>query len=244
VHNAEFNEPRLIEVYDAAGPWGPDDAYFLALVNETPGVRVVDVGCGTGRLALALAAAGHRVTGIDPSAASLTAAQAKPGADRVTWTQGTASATPRASFDVALMTGHVAQFLLTEEEWTAALDALRRALVPGGRLAFHAYDPAGRVWERWNADSRREVVMGDGRVTICTAVTSLTTERVTYTHHYRFDDGSELRSESSLRFWAEQRWRDSLIHAGFVLERAHGGWRGQPLGAGDGELIFVARRSD
>jgi 2-polyprenyl-3-methyl-5-hydroxy-6-metoxy-1,4-benzoquinol methylase len=65
--NAEFNHPRLLEVYDAECPWGPDDNYFLALANETPRARVADVGCGTGRLAIALARAGRTVTGIGPS---------------------------------------------------------------------------------------------------------------------------------------------------------------------------------
>ena len=160
MRNAEYNDPRLVEVYDVEGPWGRDDEYFLALVNETPGARVLDLGCGTGRLAVRLAAAGHFVTGIDPSPASLSAARIKAGAERVTWMLGTASTAPQAAFDVAIMTGHVAQFLLTEDEWADALGAVWRALVPGGRLAFHAYDPAGRIWERWNpTDSRREVVL-------------------------------------------------------------------------------------
>ena len=245
MRNAEYNDPRLVEVYDVEGPWGRDDEYFLALVNETPGARVLDLGCGTGRLAVRLAAAGHFVTGIDPSPASLSAARIKAGAERVTWMLGTASTAPQAAFDVAIMTGHVAQFLLTEDEWADALGAVWRALVPGGRLAFHAYDPAGRIWERWNpTDSRREVVLSDGsRVQIRTEVTTQTLDTVSFAHHYRFPDGTELRSDSSLRFWSQARWRDSVIRAGFAIQRVHGGWLGQPVGAGDGELIFVARRS-
>ncbi len=133
--------PRLVEVYDAGSPWGRDVDYFLALADETPGARVLDVGCGTGRLALRLASAGHAVTGIDPSPAALAAARTKPGAERVTWIHGTAQSVPEGAFDVAVMTGHVSQFLLGEGEWARALRALRRALVRGGRLAFHAYDP-------------------------------------------------------------------------------------------------------
>jgi SAM-dependent methyltransferase len=242
--DAEYNDPRLLEVYDAEGPWGRDDEYFFALVNETPGARVLDLGCGTGRLAIRLAAAGHLVTGIDPSPASLSAAHRKPGAARVTWTLGTASAAPQAAFDIVLMTGHVAQFLIAEQEWTDTLEAVWRALVPGGRLAFHAYDPGARVWERWNAtDSRRNVTLSDGAdVHIWTDINERTADVVSYSQHYRFSDGTELRSDSSLRFWSEARWRDSVVGAGFAVERVHGGWRGQPVGAGDGELIIVARR--
>jgi hypothetical protein len=62
-HDAEFNDRRLVEVYDAESPWARDDDYFLALVDETSRARVLDAGCGTGRLAIGLAEAGHVVTG-------------------------------------------------------------------------------------------------------------------------------------------------------------------------------------
>jgi len=244
MRNAEFNDPRLVEVYDAESPWARDDDYFLALVNETPRARVLDLGCGTGRLAIGLAGAGHSVTGIDISLASLAAARAKSGAEGVTWIHGTAASAPEAAFDIVIMTGHVSQFLFTEDEWGGTLDALRRALVPGGRLAFHAYDPDARIWERWNPQhSLRLVARRDGEtVVIWTEVTGVVDDAVSFSHYYRFQSGETLRSDSSLRFWSEQRLRRSVTDAGFVIERVHGGWRGQAVGSGDGELIFVAQR--
>jgi ubiquinone/menaquinone biosynthesis C-methylase UbiE len=103
---------------------------FLAVAGEGPGGRVLDLGCGTGRLALALADAGHRVTGVDPACASLDVARAKRGADRVTWVEGTSQVLPDAAFDVALMTSHVAQFFVDDSAWRATLADLRRPLVP------------------------------------------------------------------------------------------------------------------
>lgn len=245
MQNAEYNDPRLVEIYDVEGPWGRDDDYFAALVNESPGTRVLDLGCGTGRLTVALAAAGHHVTGIEPSQVSLDAARSKAGADRVTWIRGTASSAPAQAFDIAIMTGHVSQFLVTEHEWNDALSALASALVPGGRLAFHAYDPAARIWERWTPQrTRREATLRDGTtVTIWTEVTARTGDTVSYAHHYEFPGGDRRRSDSTLRFWSEDRLRRSVNDAGFAIERVHGGWNGEPAGAGDGELIVVARRA-
>jgi SAM-dependent methyltransferase len=241
VHNAEFNDPRLVEVYDAECTWTADDDYFVRLLDETPRARVIDIGCGTGRLPLRLASLGHAVTGIDPSAAGLAAARAKPGAERVTWILGAAESAPQEAFDVALMTGHVSQFFLTEDEWASALRSLGRALIRGGRLAFNSYDPEARIWERWTPrESCRQVQLRDGgTVSVRTEFTSITGDTVSFSRHYRFHNGETLRSDSTLRFWSEQRIRDSLIAAGFAIERVHGGWRGQPVGSGDGELIFV-----
>jgi SAM-dependent methyltransferase len=244
VHDAEFNDPRLVEVYDAESPWARGDDYFLSLVDETPRAWVLDLGCGTGRLAIGLAEAGHVVTGIDPSLTSLAAARTKSGASGVTWIHGTATSAPEAAFNVAIMTGHVPQFLLTDDEWLSTLRALWRALVRGGRLAFHAHDPEARIWERWNAkDSRRRVAIRDGTtVTIWTEVTGFSDNTVSFSHHYHFVSGETLRSDSCLRFRSEQQLRQSVIEAGFSIERVHGGWRGEAVGSGDGELIFVARR--
>jgi SAM-dependent methyltransferase len=189
-----------------------------------------------------VAAAGHAVTGVDPAAASLAAARAKPGADRVRWLQGTAGSAPDASFDVALMTSHVAQCFVDDAEWTAVLLDCRRALVAGGRLAFDSRDPEARAWRKWNPrDSRRVVTLdGDRKVETWVEVTAARGDTVSFTRHYRFPDG-ERSSESTLRFRSEARLRESLGEAGFTVEQVYGGWLREPVGAGDGELIVVAR---
>ncbi|WP_327029530.1 class I SAM-dependent methyltransferase [Micromonospora sp. NBC_01740] len=244
MRHGEFRHPRLVEVYDAECPWSRDDDWFLAVVGETPGVRVIDLGCGTGRLTLALAEAGHTVTGVDPAGASLDAARAKPGAERVTWVEGTSAVLPDRSSDVAVLTSHVAQFLVDDDEWARTLADLARALVPGGRLAFDSRDPADRRWERWNpVDSRRRITLPGGEVVRAwTEVHTVAGGRVDFTHHYLFGDGEELLSSATLRFRTEEELRGSLRTAGFAVDRIHGGWGGEPVGRGDGEFLVLARR--
>jgi SAM-dependent methyltransferase len=244
VRHAEFRDPRLVSLYDVENPWSRDYEFFLSLVNETPAARVLDLGCGTGRLALRLAAAGHTVTGVDPAGASLEAARAKPGAEGVTWIEGASNLLPDASFDVAVMTSHVAQFFVGNDEWGRTLADLERSLVPGGRLAFDTRDPRARAWERWNADdSQRRIDLSD-RVafTAWTEVTAVQDGVVSLVHHYTFPDGEELVSTATLRFRTEKEVRSSLQDAGFGVEQIYGGWNREPVGAGDGELLVVASR--
>ena len=79
-----YIDPRLAAVYDALNPPADDMAFYLDLAGETP-KNVLDMGCGTGRLACELAARGHRATGADPAAAMLDIARNRPGGEKVTW---------------------------------------------------------------------------------------------------------------------------------------------------------------
>jgi len=242
LNQAEFYDPRLVAVYDAAFGWARDDDYFLAVATEFGPARVLDLGCGTGRLALAMAAAGHSVTGVDPATASIEAARRKPGAERVTWIIGT-SADLDGSFDVAVLTSHVAQFLITDEEWERTFADVQRALVPGGRLAFDTRDPLDRTWERWNpVDSRRAVTMPDGTtVEMWTEVTGVHDGLVDSMIRYRFPDADELVSTATLRFRSEAEVWGSLQALGFTVETVYGGWGRERVGQGDGELLVIAR---
>lgn len=76
---------RWAEIYDDEG--NPlialEEPQVDALLGDVRGKTVADIGCGTGRHALRLAAAGARVTALDFSAGMLAKARAKPGAERV-----------------------------------------------------------------------------------------------------------------------------------------------------------------
>jgi SAM-dependent methyltransferase len=242
VNQAEFNDPRLVAVYDAAFGWGGDDDFFLVVASEFGSAQVLDLGCGTGRLTLAMAAAGHVVTGVDPARASIEAARRKPGAERVAWIVGS-SAELEGSFDVAVLTSHVAQFLITDEEWDRTFADLHRALMPAGRVVFDTRDPLDRAWKRWNpVDSRRAVAMPDGTVIeMWTEVNAVRDGLVDSTIRYRFSDAEELVSTATLRFRSEAEIRGSLQALGFTVETIYGGWGREPVGQGDGELLVVAR---
>ncbi|SNY32595.1 class I SAM-dependent methyltransferase [Paractinoplanes atraurantiacus] len=230
-------------VYDAENVWGWDDDFFMAVLAERTSPRVLDFGCGTGRLAIAMAAAGHEVTGVDPARASLDAARRKPGAERVRWIEGSVEALPERSFDAALLTSHVAQFFVGDEEWSSALRALRRSLLPGGRLIFDSRDPVYREWERWNpTDSRRVIVLPDGGLVVAwTEVNDRNEGTISFTHHFAFTESDELISEATLRFRSEEELRADVEAAGFDVDRVYGGWAREPAGLGeDGELIMVA----
>jgi len=62
-----------------------EEKHLGPVAGDVAGLTVADIGCGTGRHALRLAAAGARVTAVDFSVAMLQRARAKPGAEAITF---------------------------------------------------------------------------------------------------------------------------------------------------------------
>lgn len=239
---AAYSDPRLAAVYDALNPPGPDNA-FCAAIAGTVGRTILDMGCGTGWLAADLAALGHRVTGADPAAAMLAIARQRPGGQQVTWVEGTAAGLALAArFDLIVMTGHVFQVFLSDQEAFAALANLRRHLAPGGRLAFETRHPAARAWLTWTpAETRRMVDMPDlGSVQVHYDVTRVEGELVTYETHFRFGPDDMVVDESHLRFMPQETLARLLTEAGFGQVTWYGDWDRAPVGPESKELIVVA----
>ena len=128
---------RIAPVYDAMNRLmtaGLDQRWRRATVDAVvrPGDRVLDACCGTGDLAIAAAAAGGTVTGVDFSRPMLDRARRK--APDIDWVEGDALALPfeDAKFDAATVGFGVRNLADLE----GGLRELRRVLHPRGRLAI------------------------------------------------------------------------------------------------------------
>jgi SAM-dependent methyltransferase len=236
-----FEVPRLAALYDPLDPDRSDLLAYLGMAGEFGARSVLDIGCGTGTLACVLALLGLEVTGLDPAAASLDIARAKPGGERVRWVHGDVTALPPLAVDLAVMTGNVAQVFLTDGEWQQVLAAAHAALRPGGRLVFETRDPARRAWQDWDRAHtyQREEVPGAGMVTTWLEVTQVRGDLVTFRSVVQFAaDGAELISDSTLRFRSREETGESLRAAGFTVDEV----RGAPDRPGR-EFVFVASRA-
>ena len=98
--DAIFEDQRLVSIYDALDSDRRDLDVYAAMIDEFRPKTVIDLGCGTGLLARRLARSGIAVTGVDPAAGSLEYARAQPGARRVRWILGDASALTTAAADL------------------------------------------------------------------------------------------------------------------------------------------------
>jgi SAM-dependent methyltransferase len=238
--DAVFATQRLAEIYDLVEGERGDLDHYLAVAAEFGARSVLDVGCGTGTLACLLADRGLDVTGVDPAAASLDVARAKPGAERVRWLHGDATTVPELQVDLATMTANVSHLILTDDDWSATLRGIHAALRPGGHLVFEARDPARKAWLRWNRDGtyQRLDVPGAGAVETWWDLTEVNGDYVSYRRTFVFAaDGATLTSDSMRRFRSRAEIEDSLRSAGYELADVH-----DAPDRPNYEWIFVARK--
>lgn len=233
-----FDEPRLAAVYDELDPDRSDLDVYVAIVRDLGARSVVDIGCGTGTFACLLAAEGIDVVGVDPAAAMLAVAQAKPMADRVQWIHGVVADLPPVRADLATMTGNVAQVFLDDDDWTGTLRATRRVLRPGGAFVFETRRPERQAWLEWNPEDSFTTteIPSVGNVQSWYEVLDVSLPFVTFRGTIVFEeDGATLTSDSTLRFRSRAEIEASLTDAGFRVEDV----RDAPDRPGM-ELVFVA----
>ncbi len=240
---ASYTDPRLAAVYDALNPPTAEDSFHLGLAGAAP-CAVLDMGCGTGRLACDYAARGHRVTGADPAPAMIGIARSRPGGGGVTWVLCDAADLALADrFDLIVMTGHVFQVFLDDEDVRVALANLRRHLAPGGRVAFATRNPAVEEWKSWTPDQTRErvEVPGRGSVDVHYDIRAAAGPLVTYETHFRFGPKDVATTASTLRFMSRDEVAGFLAEAGLNHVTWQGDWAGSPLGTASPEIIAIAR---
>ena len=136
---------RWAATYDTMGNWllAFEEPEVERGLGDVAGLDLLDVGTGTGRHAIGLAARGAHVTAVDFSDEMLAKARAKPGAERVRWIAHdvlTPLPFAAASFD------RVLSGLVIEHIPVAALAGffaeLGRVARPGGRIVVTAMHPA------------------------------------------------------------------------------------------------------
>ena len=130
--------------------------YFRAVFNGFGGKRVLDVGCGGGILAEALATEGARVTGIDPSERSLSAARdhAQRAGLAIDYRRGTAEDVKTAGLDGTYDLVFAVDVLEHVDDLDRTLAGVAAVLAPGGGLGFltHNRTIAGFLQVVWDEE--------------------------------------------------------------------------------------------
>jgi SAM-dependent methyltransferase len=241
-----FTDADAAALYDVLNPWDgtryPGDAFYDALVMSAE--SVLDVGCGTGGMLRHARESGHRgrLTGLDPDLAALARAQQR---GDIEWVAGTAPlARWESEFDLATMTSHAFQCLITDAEIAESLAAIRTALRPGGLFAFETRHPQARAWESWTESSVADVLAADGRaLRVWHRLDSVEADVVSVSEMTAGSDGTILRTDQArLRFPALATLNQFLVAAGFQIAAQYGDWQRGLVTSASTEIVTLAAR--
>jgi len=226
----------IARLYD---PWSAsvtEDVEFYVEEAQKAGSPVVELGVGTGRIAVPTAAAGIRVIGVDSSPGMLEvcreAAELAGVAGLLDLRLGEVEAPP-VDERVGLVTCPFRSFLhlLDDDARLRALRAARELLVPGGRFVFDVFAPSAAdiadtnarwlerepgIWERADWDSRAR----------------------TLTLSVRGESGE---TSFVLAWLSNDEWRARLEQAGFQVTGCYGWFDRRPYAGGE-DTVWVARR--
>ena len=227
----------IARLYD---PWSVsvrEDVDFYVELARAAGGPIVELGVGTGRIAIPIAAAGVQVIGVDSSRAMLEVcaeAAALAGVPHLVDLRVGDLRNPPVRERVALVICPFRAFLHlhTHAERLDALRAARELLVPRGRFAFDVFAPGeddiaethGRWLERepgiferadWDAQAR------------------------TLTLSVRGESG---HTTMVLAWLSPDEWRKLIEEAGFEIE-AHYGWFDRRPYRGGEDSVWIARRA-
>jgi SAM-dependent methyltransferase len=227
---------RIARLYD---PWSAsvveDVSFYLERARRFGG-PVVELGVGTGRIAIPIAAEGIKVIGVDSSEGMLAVARerAERAGAELDLRYGDLRDPPvEGPVPLVLAPFRSLLHMETVADRLAAVRAVHRLLGPGGHLVFDVFNPGpediadthGRWLERepgiferadWNERTRTLIlrVRGDG-----------------------------VESELSLAWISVGEWRELLGAEGFVVEGLYG-WFDETPWAGHEDSIWVCRRRD
>jgi SAM-dependent methyltransferase len=251
----------LARLYDLDLSEDPGDLdLYLALADRAEG-PILELAAGTGRLAVPLAAAGHKVTAVDIDESMLARARERGtdaglGPDAIDFIQADLLELPAlpagsARFALAFLALNSIMLLATRDRQRAAIEALAAQLRPGGIAAVDAWLPDaddlarfdGRVFHEW---IREDPVTGTLVTKTGSAVHDASSGSLVLTAV--FDEAPQ--GEAPRRWIRQDRLRlisaDELAafaeDAGLRVEIVAGGYDLTPLGYGAERAVLIAER--
>ena len=257
----EFADPVA---YDREESSDKGVAFYAALARETGG-PVLEIACGTGRVAIPIARQGFAVSGIDIVPGMLEVARGKAEAAGVSarWVEADARAFDLGErFRLVYLTGNAFQLFLTNADQEALLGRVRAHLHDEGLFAFETRNPRwggrGQKHEdreglfvdldtREVEEARPSYIDAQGREvrTFGTRTYDHVAQVLHLTTLRRWHEGGQERTKTSriaLRYTFPQELAALLDHNGFTIARRYGDWNGEPLTAASRSIIVVCRK--
>jgi SAM-dependent methyltransferase len=238
---AESYGERWADIYDDVHALAVPDAQLDLLAVLAGQGRAVELGVGTGRVALPLAARGVRVEGVDASPAMVARLGAKPGGDRLPVTLGDmAELAVAGTFTLAYVLFNTFFILPDQAAQVRCFRRVAQVLEPGGAFVLECFVPDPARFDRHGQSLRTVRVDPDG-VMLDASVHDPVTQTVR-ARHITLGDGSVRVRPIRLRYaWPAELDLMAQL-AGLRLRSRWASWGGEPFTASSTGHVSVYER--
>lgn len=223
---------RFAELYDAVYEGGAQfdtEGAVARLTELAVGGPVLELGVGTGRLALPLAAAGLEVVGVDASSQMLAALAAKPGGGSIEAVQADFGALDlRRRFPLVVLAIGTIFALPDQDAQVDCFASVARHLEPGGCFVVEAWVPDLSPF--WRGRDARPLLIAEDRVLFELAEIDPVEQRMRTTRVHASDDGVRLLPANHRYAWPSELDLMARL-AGLALEERSADWRRTPFSA-------------
>jgi SAM-dependent methyltransferase len=194
------------------------------------GLPVLELGVGTGRVALELVRCGRRVDGIDTSERMLMRLRAKdPSKSINAWIDDISNFTAPVRYGLVCVLTSTFFMLLSRQEQESCFAAVADCLLPKGSFVVECQVPQ---LDRFHRDQFVEVASMDvDAIDLLVARHQPLTQRVDY-QRIRFTEAGTRLLPLSYRYAFPPELDEMAGLAGLTLAERHGGWRDEPFGKG------------
>ena len=229
---------RIADVYDPLTATLPEPVDCVDRLAELAGTGpALELGIGTGRIALPLAAKGVEVHGIDASAAMVERLRAKPGGEAIPVTIGDFADLPvEGSFPLVYVVFNTFFSLLTQDEQVRCLQAVAAHLAPGGAFVLEAFVPDPTLHPGGQSMRARHLGLDLARFDM--AMHDPVAQRVDFQNVLLAADGVRFYPGSIRYAWPSELDLMARL-AGMALRERWGGWRREPY-TGSTTGLYVA----
>jgi SAM-dependent methyltransferase len=252
-----WGDAELAQLYDAF-PFADDLPFYLDLA-ERQGGEVLELCCGSGRVLLPLARAGHRLVGLDASPHMLALARQKLLAagpavlERVRLVQGDLRTFAlEQRFGCALIAVKSFAYLTSRADQQRALERVAAHLRPGGRLALDLLQPAPTWLARPPGSLNQDLVqeVPERGITVARTEAVVSTDLANQIRVIRSAYEVVQRDGSLTKRFVEWPYRYVfrfeaellLERAGLEVEAVYGGYQREPLTSDSPLMLLVARK--
>jgi SAM-dependent methyltransferase len=235
--------------YDLLMP-GPNDLPFYRRMVERHGQPVLELGCGTGRLTVALAQDGVDITGLDDAPTMLEEARQKAARAGVSveFVQGDCRDFALAKqYSLIFFPNNALSHLLTRTDVEACFRSVREHLLRVGRFVVDLFVPSARILGREAGRypvGSYEDPDGRGRVTVTESNQYDSASQVNHITWYysREGEGEFAAVPLKLRMFFPQEIDALLESNGFAIEEKYGDFEDTPFGSESQKQLIVCRK--